>query len=72
MLAVARWGSALSAWPPLIIVATQVVPILPTIAGSARRVAIAALSFGLAPKSSIAAKSREPLGTKTYAFSREC
>jgi hypothetical protein len=30
MLAVARWGSALVAWPALAIVATQVVPVWPT------------------------------------------
>ena len=29
MLAVARCGRAFRAWPPLIMVATQVVPILP-------------------------------------------
>ena len=33
MFAVARCGSAFSAWPPLTIVATQVVPIWPTIDG---------------------------------------
>src|SRR5271165_4000520 len=55
MLAVARWGRALSAWPPLIMVATQVVPIRPMVEGSADRVAMAALSVGSAAKAFMAA-----------------
>ena len=55
MLAVARCGKALSAWPPLTIVTTHVVPILPTMAGSAASVLIAASSAGLAAKARIAA-----------------
>ena len=50
MLAVARCGRAFSAWPPLIMVATQVVPILPIVAGLSVKVAIAALSVGSAAK----------------------
>src|SRR4051812_26910158 len=41
MLALARWGRAFSPWPPLIIVVTQVVPILPIVAGLAVSAAIA-------------------------------
>ena len=54
-LASARCGRAFSAWPPLIMVTTQVVPILPTMAGLAVRVAIAALSVGSAAKARMAA-----------------
>src|SRR5258708_18342164 len=42
MLATARAGKAFAAWPPLIMVAMQVVPILPTVAGLAVSTAIAA------------------------------
>src|SRR5258708_23680612 len=55
MLALARAGRAFSAWPPLIMVATQVVPILPTVAGLAVSTAMAAGSVGLAAKARMAA-----------------
>ena len=55
MFAVARCGSALSAWPPLIMVATQVVPILPMVAGFARKTATAFESVGSAANARMAA-----------------
>ena len=56
MLASARWGSAFRAWPPLIMVTTQVVPILPTVAGLAVSAAMAPEGrSGLAAKAFIAA-----------------
>ena len=59
MFAVARCGSAFNAWPPLIIVATQVVPILPMVAGLARKTAIAFGSDGSAANARIAAAISE-------------
>jgi hypothetical protein len=58
MLAVARWGSALSAWPPLTIVGTHVVSMRPMNSGSARKVAMAAGSAGLAAKARAAGQLR--------------
>src|SRR6201997_2989320 len=54
MLALARCGRAFRAWPPWIMVTTQVVPMVPTVEGLARRVAIAAWSSGLAAKARMA------------------
>src|SRR3569832_940295 len=63
MLASACCGRAFSAWPPDTMVATQVVPIWPTRAGSARRVAMAWGSSGLVEKARMAA---EILGSASY------
>ena len=54
LLAVARWGKAFWAWPPEIIVATQVVTVRPTTEGLARSTWSAAPSTGLAAKARMA------------------
>ncbi len=56
-VAVADWGSAFSAWPPASMVATQVVRILPTNAGTFEISAAAAALPGSAAKRVMAAPS---------------
>ena len=60
MFALTRCGSAFSACPPLIMVTTQVVPILPIVAGFALKTAIAFESVGSAANARIAAATSGP------------